>query len=112
MFSLFKRQRDRLVLDDYIQILTDKPVKSWEEVSGRCQAVEALARLGPAAHAAMPALLRTLVVPVSVDCGLILRVAVAEALWKVDQRRDLALPFRPGRWRMSTGAYRAKRPKY
>lgn len=46
-----------------------------------------------AAHDAMPALLRTLVVPVAVDCVLALRVAAAEAVWKVGERHDLALPF-------------------
>ncbi|MCY2967727.1 MAG: HEAT repeat domain-containing protein [Planctomycetota bacterium] len=41
----------------------------------------------------MPVILRTLVVPVTVDCGLALRVAAAEAVWKVGGRHDLALPF-------------------
>jgi hypothetical protein len=93
MFSLFKRQKDRLAVNDYIGILTDEPARTPQEVFRRCQAVEALANLGPVAHAAMPALLGTLMVPVSVDCVLALRVAAAEALWKVGGRHDLALPF-------------------
>jgi HEAT repeat protein len=93
MFIHFKRQKGRLAVNDYIGVLTDEPVRTPQEVLRRCEAAEALARLGPAAHAAMPNLLRTLVVPVSVDCVLALRVAAAEALWKVGGRHDLALPF-------------------
>lgn len=80
-------------MEQYVGILTDDPAETPQEVFRRCAAAAALARLGPAAHAAMPALLRTLVVPVSVDCVLALRVAAAEALWKVGRRHDLALPF-------------------
>jgi hypothetical protein len=80
-------------VNDYIGILTDEPASTPEEVFRRCEAAEVLARLGPAAHAAIPALLGTLIVPVSVDCVLALRVATAEALWKVGRRHDLALPF-------------------
>jgi len=74
-------------------MLNDEPAGTPQEVFRRCEAVEALSAMGPAAHAAMPALLRTLVVPVSVDCVLVLRVAAAEAVWKVGGRHDLALPF-------------------
>lgn len=76
-----------------IAILTDQPVESIDDAFRRNEAVSALAKLGTAARAAVPALLRTLVVPVSVDCAVLLRVATAEALWKVDMRFDVALPF-------------------
>lgn len=93
MLSLFKREEDRLAVKDYIGMLTEEPASTPQEVFRRCDAAEALARLGPSARAAMPALLGTLVVPVSVDCVLALRVAAAEAVWKVGGRHDLALPF-------------------
>ncbi len=93
IFNLFKRDRDRLAVNNYTAVLTDEPARSPQEVFKRCEAAEALARLGPAAVAAMPSLLGTLVVPVSVDCGLVLRVAAAEAIWKVGGRHDLAVPF-------------------
>lgn len=80
-------------MDKFIGILTDEPARTPQEVFRRCEAAEALARLGPAAHTAMQALVRTLVVPVGVDCVLALRVAAAEAVWKVGGRHDLALPF-------------------
>jgi hypothetical protein len=81
-------------MDDFVSILTDDPADTLLEVYRRCHAAEALSKMGPAAPAeAMPALLRTLVVPVSVDCVLALRVAAAEAVWKVGGRHDLALPF-------------------
>lgn len=41
----------------------------------------------------MPHLLQTLVVPVFIDCGLILRVSAATAIWKIDRRLDIVLPF-------------------
>jgi hypothetical protein len=59
----------------------------------RCDALDALIKQGAAAHNTMPAILRTLVVPITVDCGLVLRVAAAEAAWRVGFRHDLALPF-------------------
>jgi hypothetical protein len=74
-------------------MLPEERAGSPEEVFLRCQACEALSTMGDAAYAAMPALLRMLVVPVSVDCVLVLRVAAAEAVWKVGGRHDLALPF-------------------
>ena len=80
-------------MDNFVNILTDEPATTAREVFRRCAAVEALSRLGPAANSAMPVILRTLVVPVAVDCGLALRVAAAEAVWKVGGRHDLALPF-------------------
>lgn len=80
-------------VEKFIGILTEEPVKTAQEVFHRCEAAEALAKLGPAAPAATPALIRTLVVPVTVDCWLALRVAAAEAVWKVGGRLDLALPF-------------------
>lgn len=80
-------------VDTFAKVLVDKPAMSPEEVFHRCQAAEALSAIGAAASGAMPALLRTLVVPVAVDCVLALRVAAAEAVWKVGGRHDLALPF-------------------
>jgi hypothetical protein len=80
-------------VEKFIGILTDEPARTPQEVFRRCEAAEALAGLSPVAYAAMPALLRTLVVPVSVDCVLALRVAAAEAVWKVGGRHELALPF-------------------
>lgn len=72
---------------------TDRePVQSVQEVMRRCQAADDLAKLGEAAHAAIPALLRTLVVDVEVDCGLVLRVSAAAAIWKVGGRMDVAMP--------------------
>lgn len=86
-------QKECFNVKGYIGILTDEPVRTAHEVFRRCEAAKALAGLGPAAEAAMPALIRTLVVAVSVDCVLALRVATAEALWRVGGRHDLALPF-------------------
>jgi HEAT repeat protein len=80
-------------VDNFVDILTDEPARTPMEVFRRCEAAQALSRLGPAAHSAMPVILRTLVVPVTVDCVLALRVAAAEAVWKVGGRHDLALPF-------------------
>jgi HEAT repeat protein len=93
MFRLFKRREDCSALEKFIAILSDEPVRTPQDVFQRCEAAEALAGLGWAAQAAMPALLRTLVVPVDIDCVLALRVAAAEAVWKVGGRHDLALPF-------------------
>jgi hypothetical protein len=97
MFNLFKRRTERpavhAAVAELSDILSDEPVDSAGDLFRLCQAVEAVAKLGPAAHAAMPALLRTLVMPVRADCWLALRVAAAEAVWKVDGRHDLALPI-------------------
>jgi hypothetical protein len=93
MFGFPKRLKDHPDVDAFARVLVDEPARSPEEVFRRCQAAEALSAVGAAASAAMPALLRTLVVPVAVDCVLALRVAVAEAVWKVGGRHDLALPF-------------------
>jgi hypothetical protein len=73
--------------------LTDDPAQSPEEVFRRCRSADALAAIGPAAAPALPALLRTLVVPVGVDCVLALRVAAAAAIWRVDRNWSLAIPF-------------------
>jgi HEAT repeat protein len=62
-------------------------------VGRRCQAADALAALGPEAAPALPALLRTLIVPVTVDCALALRVAAAAAVWKVARNSSEAIPF-------------------
>lgn len=74
-------------------VLSNEPACSPEEVGLRCQAADALAALGPAASGALPALLQTLVVPITVDCALVLRVAAAAAVWKVSHRCDVAIPF-------------------
>ena len=78
---------------NFAYILTDEPVTSAAEVFRRCEVLHALSRRGPEAHFSMPAIVRTLVVSVNVDCVLALRVAAAEAAWKVGERHDLALPF-------------------
>lgn len=74
-------------------ILSDKPVSLPQEVAKRCQALEALSGLGAEAHSALPAILRSLWVKVDVDCGLCLRIAAAEAAWKVGGLVELALPI-------------------
>jgi HEAT repeat protein len=81
------------IVDRLASILVDDPARSTEEVFRRCQAADALAEIGPDALSAVPVLLRTLVVPVSVDCGLALRVAAAAAVWKVSGRSDVVLPI-------------------
>ena len=50
---------------------------------------------------------QTLLVPVSVDCVLPLRVAAAEAVWRVGGRHDLALPFLT--WALKDGYWGASR---
>lgn len=76
-----------------IKLLSDEAAATPEDVFSRSHAASELAAMGSDAHAALPALIRTLVVPVHVDCALVLRVAAAEAVWKVGRRSDLALPF-------------------
>jgi hypothetical protein len=93
MFEFLKRTQEPPAVQNLMGLLVDAPATTPEEVFRRCQAAEALAALGPAACAALPALLRTLVVPVAVDCALALRVAAAVAVWKVSGCRDVALPF-------------------
>ncbi len=80
-------------LERLTSVLSNEPASSPAEVGLRCQAAEALAALGPAASSAVPALLQTLVVPITVDCALALRVAAAAAVWKVGHRCDVAIPF-------------------
>lgn len=80
-------------LKELIAILVDHPAKTPAEVFRRCDALEQLSACGSASLDALPAIMRSLVVQVSVDCVLALRVAAAEAVWKVGGRRDLALPF-------------------
>src|SRR4051812_44263067 len=82
-----------LAVGDLASLLSDEPARSPDDVFRRCQAADALVDLGPDALPALPALLRTLVVPVTVDCALALRVAAAAAVWKVGGRSDAALPF-------------------
>ena len=78
---------------DLVAILTDETVRTPIEVFRRCQALEQLSACGTTTIRVLPAVLRSLFVPVSTDCVLVLRVAAAEAVWKVGGRDDLALPF-------------------
>lgn len=80
-------------IEQLASVLVDEPANSVQEVLRRCQATDALAAVGPAAAPAVPALRRTLVVPVAVDCALILRVAAAAALWEVEGNWSVAMPF-------------------
>ena len=80
-------------LKELIAILVDHPAQTPAEVFRRCEALEHLFASGSASLDALPAIIRSLVVQVSVDCVLALRVAAAEAVWKIGGRRDLALPF-------------------
>lgn len=80
-------------LKELIAILVDHPVQTPAEVFRRCEALEQLSASGSASLVVLPAIMRSLVVRVSVDCVLSLRVAAAEAVWNVGGRRDLALPF-------------------
>ena len=79
-------------IDELVAVLSDAAADTPWEVFRRCQAADALGDHGPIAAAAVPALVRTLTVPVAVDCALVLRVAAARALWRVGRRADLALP--------------------
>src|SRR5262249_25442434 len=72
--------------------LSDDTADTPWEVFRRCEAADALGDIGPPAAAAIPALVRTLTVPVAVDCVLALRVAAARALWRIGGRSDLPLP--------------------
>lgn len=78
---------------DLVAILTDETVRTPDEVFRRCQALERLSACDTTTIDALPSIMRSLLVPVSVDCVLALRVAAAEAVWKVGGRHDLALPF-------------------
>jgi hypothetical protein len=80
-------------LANLIAVLADEAARSPEEVLRRCGALERLSSYGGSAADALPAIMRSLLVRVTVDCGLVLRVAAAEAVWKVGERRDLAEPF-------------------
>jgi hypothetical protein len=79
--------------EELVAILTDETAQTPQEVFRRCQALEQLSASDAPTVDALPAILRSLLVPVSVDCVLALRVAAAEAAWKVGRRHDLALPF-------------------
>lgn len=85
--------KDNLSIEQVDAILTDRTASSPDEVFRRCKTLEQLSACGPSAIDTLPAIIRSLVVGVSVDCVLCLRVAAAEAAWKVGRRRDLALPF-------------------
>ena len=76
-----------------VAVLTDEPASSPREVFRRSEALEALAALGTKAYPALPTILRALWIEVEVDCGLWLRVAAAEAAWKVGGLGELALPI-------------------
>lgn len=80
-------------VEQLASVLVDQPADSPDEVFRRCRAADSLSALGPSAGAAVPALLRTLIVRVNVDCGIALRVAAAVALWRVDRNWCLAAPF-------------------
>src|SRR5438128_717854 len=79
-------------VDELAVALSDTTADTPWEVFRRCEAADALGEMGPAAGAAIPALVRTLSVHVTVDCVLALRVAAARALWRIGRRADLALP--------------------
>lgn len=78
---------------DLVAILTDETARTAYEVFRRCEALERLSACGITTADALPSIMRSLLVRVSVDCVLALRVAAAEAVWKVGGRHDLALPF-------------------
>ena len=96
LLEFFFRPLRRVVVDSKVArlaaALVDTPAKSFDEVVRRCRAADALAALGTEASAAIPALLRTLVVPVTVDCALALRVSAAAAIWKVSHQTTEAIP--------------------
>lgn len=79
--------------EDLIATLTDETVRTPDEVFRRCQSLDQLSASSAKNIDALPAIMRSLLVRVSVDCVLALRVAAAEAVWKVGRRHDLALPF-------------------
>lgn len=81
------------LVEQLASVLVDEPANSQTEVFIRCRAADALADLRREAAPAIPALRRTLVVPVTVDCGLALRVAAAAALWRASGHWSLAIPF-------------------
>ncbi len=78
---------------ELVAILTDGMAGTPDDVFRRCEALERLSACGTTAVDVLPSIMRSLLVPVSVDCVLALRVAAAEAVWKVGGRHDLALPF-------------------
>ena len=88
-----KTDRTMSDVERLIGLLPAEPLESLVAVTRCCATVESLAAMGAAADAAMPALLRILTIPVSLDCAIAVRVAAAEAVWKVGQRHDLALPI-------------------
>jgi hypothetical protein len=80
-------------LRELLAILSDEAVQTPQEVFRRCEALERMSRSGTTSDQALRSIMQTLLVPVHVDCVLALRVAAAEAVWKVGRRHDLALPF-------------------
>ena len=78
---------------DFIDLLTSQPVDTAEELFRRCEALAKLASSTVEFDDAMGAVFRSLTVPVSVDSGFALRVAAADAAWKIGQCRDLSLPI-------------------
>jgi len=93
MFGFMRRRSYPTRVEQLVSILVDEPATSPGEVFRRCQAADDLAAIGWEANASVPALLRQLVIPVTVDCGLALRVAVAAAIWKISHRYDVSFPF-------------------
>lgn len=89
--------------EELVAILTDETARTPQEVFRRCEAIEQLSASGVATIDALPAIMRSLLVPVSVDCVLALRVAAAEAAWKVGRRHDLAPNGRQGFVRRMAG---------
>jgi len=78
---------------ELVAILTDETARTPDDVFRRCEALRRLSACSTTTVDVLPSIIRSLFVPVSVDCVLALRVAAAEAVWKVGGRHDLALPF-------------------
>ena len=66
-------RNDSLSMEQIAAILTDETADSPDEVFRRCRALEQLAASGPNAIVTLPAIMRSLVVAVTVDCFLWLR---------------------------------------
>jgi hypothetical protein len=104
IMGLFRRSATPSEVERLASVLIDEPAYSPDEIFRRCQALESLSALGPPARAALPAMLRTLMVDVTVDCVLALRVAAGQVAWRVSHRLDVAVRFLAWAPRTSTGA--------
>src|SRR5262249_38516127 len=96
MFGFGKPKPESILSPEWqglAEVLSDRPITSAQEAFSRFEALEGLAKMGHVASPAMPAILRTLRVRISVDCHLLIRVAAAEAALRVGNRCDIALPF-------------------